>query len=184
MAPAPTLEETVSNAAPAMPIKVFIAVLVMIAIGRTISYILPLHLTKILLATMTESEKIYLEAYGIGLRSPADAETLDSLKRKVSSIVQETVRNSDSWRAALCDFLRGRTFILLHCIYEVHCFEARIKTLKELAHLRAEGNFDPGAIPLWQLEGGVGDGGSHSQVLTSILNRCRGRLVYYSQSRP
>ncbi|KAF8208363.1 hypothetical protein K438DRAFT_2013119 [Mycena galopus ATCC 62051] len=151
-------EAAVSTAASALPIKSLVAFLVGTMAAMMIYYMLPLRLTNILLADMTETEKIYLEAHGMGLRSPADTETLDSLKLKVSSIVQETMRNSNSWRTALCDFLRGRTFILLHCIYVVHCFEARIKTLKELAHLRAEGNFDPGAIPLRQLEGGMDHG--------------------------
>ncbi|KAF8208359.1 hypothetical protein K438DRAFT_2013115 [Mycena galopus ATCC 62051] len=174
MAPATIPEETVSNAAPAMPIKVFIVVLVLMVVGRMTYYMLPLHLTKILLAKMTETEKIYLEAHGMGLRSPVDTETLDSLKRKVSGIVQETVRNSDSWHATLYDFVQGRAFILLHCIYEVHCFETRIKTLKELGNLRAEGNFNPGAIPLQQLEGGTDhEHVSYHSVVTAL---CHGIL--------
>ncbi|KAF8178116.1 hypothetical protein K438DRAFT_1978080 [Mycena galopus ATCC 62051] len=157
-------EDTVSTAASALPTKLFAAVLVLTAIGTMICYTLPLRLTSVLLTNMKEAEKIYLEAHGLGLRSPTDTQTLDSLKLKVSHIVQETICNSDSWRATLCDFLRGRTFILLQCIYEVHCFEARIKTLKELAHLRAEGNLNTGTIPFPQLESGMCDGGSHSQA--------------------
>ncbi|KAJ6481777.1 hypothetical protein C8R45DRAFT_1003020, partial [Mycena sanguinolenta] len=135
-------DATVSAAASKLSNKPFIAFLVVSALATMIYYWRPSRLIAILLAAMTETRKIYREAREMGL--PVQAEiTMDTLRQKVSAMVEETQHNSESWSAAFCDFLRGRTFILLRCIDEVQSFGKHIKMLKDMAQLRTESNLSP-----------------------------------------
>jgi hypothetical protein len=50
-----------------------------------------------------------------------------SLRVNASIIIEDTLRNSLSWRTAVRDFLCGRALTLLRCIREVQRFETHIK---------------------------------------------------------
>ncbi|KAF7366469.1 hypothetical protein MSAN_00903900 [Mycena sanguinolenta] len=117
--------EIVSDVASKLPSKTLFVVLGAVLIITAIGYMLPLQLAHVLATAMIETKKVYDAAHEMGLRSPAEAE-MDALKFRVSAIVQQTVRSSESWRATLYDFLRGRTFILLYHIYEVKSVRRRI----------------------------------------------------------
>ncbi|KAF7366474.1 hypothetical protein MSAN_00904400 [Mycena sanguinolenta] len=137
-------DETVSAAASKLSNKLFIAFIAVTALATMIYYLWPSRLLTVLLAAMNETRKIYREAQEMGLSVQTE---MDSLRRKVSSVVEETRYNSGSWPTALCDFICGRTFSLLHCIYEVKRFGTHIKMLKDIAQLRTESNLPPWTIP-------------------------------------
>ncbi|KAJ6506762.1 hypothetical protein C8R45DRAFT_1175993 [Mycena sanguinolenta] len=134
--PAATLEQIDStvNVASDFSTRTLFWVLITTLIVTLICYMAPLHLAHTLAAAMMETKKVYDAAHEMGLRSPAETE-MDALKLKVSTLVQETVQNSRSWRATVDDFLRGRTFVLLCCIYEVKRVKRQIMISKELAQL-------------------------------------------------
>ncbi|KAJ6481738.1 hypothetical protein C8R45DRAFT_1075919 [Mycena sanguinolenta] len=137
-------QETVSTAASKLSNKYFIAFVVLAALATMLYYLRPSHLITILLAAMAETRKVYREAQEMGL--PAQTE-MDTLRQKVSVMVQETRHNAESWLTALCDFLSGRTFTLLYCIYKVQSYGMHIKMLKDIAQLRSESNLPPWPTP-------------------------------------
>ncbi|KAJ7860512.1 hypothetical protein B0H13DRAFT_2672063 [Mycena leptocephala] len=103
---------------------------------------IPLRLTRVLAAAITETEKAYLQALETGLLSPSDvntAEMLATLQLKVSTIREATLSNSLSVYATLREFLTGRTLVIVRCIWEVHALKTHIEILKE-AQLRADGS--------------------------------------------
>ncbi|KAJ7805736.1 hypothetical protein B0H14DRAFT_2878170, partial [Mycena olivaceomarginata] len=59
------------------PTKLLVASLVVAAVAMTIYYMLPLRLTDTLIALITETEEIYIEAHEMGLLSAAENEMLD-----------------------------------------------------------------------------------------------------------
>ncbi|KAJ7805733.1 hypothetical protein B0H14DRAFT_2878155 [Mycena olivaceomarginata] len=57
-----------------LPIKLFVASLVIAAVAMTIYYMLPLRLTDTLITLIAEAEEIYIEAREMGLLSESAAE--------------------------------------------------------------------------------------------------------------
>ncbi|KAJ7326329.1 hypothetical protein DFH08DRAFT_337453 [Mycena albidolilacea] len=139
-------EQPVSTLTSMLPTKLLIAFLVVVAGTTMIIYsMLPLRLADILIALITEAEETYIEAHRMGILSAADTEMLAILQLGVSTVTESALRNSLSWRAALRDFLHGRTFTLLWWIREVKQFETHIKILKE-SQLRTEIKLNPRAV--------------------------------------
>ncbi|KAF7366516.1 hypothetical protein MSAN_00908900 [Mycena sanguinolenta] len=121
-------EEIVPNVvSAALPTKTWVDVLLVTAILAAIYYMLPLRLANDLDVTMTETKTLYDNAHKMGLRSPTETE-MDALRKEVYLLVNETRRNSDSWRAALYDFSRGRAFILHYHIHKVNGVKYDIAT--------------------------------------------------------
>ncbi|KAJ7846413.1 hypothetical protein B0H14DRAFT_3867819, partial [Mycena olivaceomarginata] len=116
-------EQPVSTLTSMLPAKLLIAFLVIAGITMIIYSMLPLRLTDTLITLIAEAEETYIEAHDMGVLSAADTEMLTALRLEVSAITESTLRNSLSWRAALRDFLHGRTFTLLWWIREVKQFE-------------------------------------------------------------
>ncbi|KAF7342004.1 hypothetical protein MVEN_01787600 [Mycena venus] len=145
----PTIsEDVISTVTSALPIKTLVVVLFVATFVMIVYYMSPLHLTTILTASIDEAEETYIEAHGSGLLSAAHTETLYHLQLEVSTIIEETLCNSLSWDAVLCDVLRGHLFALLRCILKVQRFEMQIKILKE-SRLRTERGYLPPALWLW-----------------------------------
>ncbi|KAJ7326333.1 hypothetical protein DFH08DRAFT_941004, partial [Mycena albidolilacea] len=138
-------EQPVSTLASMLPTKLLIAFLVVAGTTMIIYSMLPLGLADTLITLITEAEETYIEAHRMGILSAADTEMLAILQLEVSTVTESTLRNSLSWRAALRDFLHGRTFTLLWWIREVKQFETHIKILKE-SQLRTEINLNPRAV--------------------------------------
>ncbi|KAF7324297.1 hypothetical protein MVEN_02650200 [Mycena venus] len=155
-------ENPVSSLASALPQNALVVILGVGIITMIVHYMSPLHLTIHLKAAIDHAWEAYIEAHEMGLVSANETETLHLLQLQVFSISEETLRNSLSRWAALHDFLRGRTFVLLRCICEVRTFEMHMKILKE-SHLRNESNLNPRAVFLRRR--GVGAGGNHSRRL-------------------
>ncbi|KAJ6481776.1 hypothetical protein C8R45DRAFT_932530 [Mycena sanguinolenta] len=91
-------DETVSAAASKLSNKHFIAFLVVAVLATMTYYLWPSRLITVLLAAMNETRNIYRDAQQTGL--PGQIE-MDSLRRKVSLMVEETQHNSGSWPTAL-----------------------------------------------------------------------------------
>ncbi|KAJ7931619.1 hypothetical protein B0H13DRAFT_2308340 [Mycena leptocephala] len=123
---------------------VFVASLVFIVVVGVVHYASPLRLTRVLITTIANAEKTYLEALETGLLSPFDTDTtemLSSLQLKVSKIRETSLRNSLRHSGTLRELFAGPTFALLRCIREVRGLEIHIEILKE-TQLR-EYNLDP-----------------------------------------
>ncbi|KAJ7917583.1 hypothetical protein B0H13DRAFT_2322326 [Mycena leptocephala] len=93
-------------------------------------YASPSRLTRVLVAAISNVEKIYLEALETGLLSASDidtAEMLSSLQLKVSKIREASLRCSLSHSRILREFFGGHTFIVLRCISEVRALEMHIE---------------------------------------------------------
>ncbi|KAF7341983.1 hypothetical protein MVEN_01785300 [Mycena venus] len=157
-----SVEGPISTLASVLPTKALVVGLAVGVIAMVVYYMSPLHLTILLKAAIDYAWEAYIEAHEMGLVSDNETETLHLLQLQVFAINEETLRNSLSWWAALHDFRRGRTFVLLRCICEVRTFETHMKILKE-SHLRVESNLNPRAVFLRRR--GVGAGGSHSRRL-------------------
>ncbi|KAJ7491981.1 hypothetical protein FB451DRAFT_1551433 [Mycena latifolia] len=121
------------------PTNILLGALSLIATAYIVHYASPTRLTRVLVATIAETEKTYLEALEAGVLPKSDADTattLTSLQIKVSSIRETTLRHSLSYRATLGAFLTGHSFTVLHCIRDVRRLETHIEILKE-TRLRA-----------------------------------------------
>ncbi|KAF8213523.1 hypothetical protein K438DRAFT_1956902 [Mycena galopus ATCC 62051] len=153
-------EASLSNISQALPIRAAVAVLLVAVIALALHYMSPLRLTDVLLSTIAEVEEICIEAHGV--LPAAETEILYSLQLKVSTIIEETLYHSLSWRGAVCDFLWGRAFTLLACIKEVQRFKTRIKILKEY-ELRTESK-NPRAIILRRRGVGLRYGGTQPRT--------------------
>ncbi|KAJ7491961.1 hypothetical protein FB451DRAFT_1501205 [Mycena latifolia] len=135
--------------------KALIAVCAFAMAACGMHYASPLCLTHVLVAAIAAAEKTYLEAVESGiLKSDVDMATMLTrcgrldppafdfidperrLQLTVSTIREGCLRNSLSYRAALCGFVKGDTLTVLQCLHEVRAFEARIEILKE-GRLRA-----------------------------------------------
>ncbi|KAJ6581710.1 hypothetical protein B0H19DRAFT_1061228 [Mycena capillaripes] len=109
----PTIPDTpVSIVASDLPnslsIKALAVIITIIVVVRIIiHYTSPTRLTNILIVAMAELKKI--------------------LGRKVSAIQAETLKDSHSYLGTICGFLKGRTFTVLLCIWEVEDLERQIK---------------------------------------------------------
>ncbi|KAJ7880041.1 hypothetical protein B0H14DRAFT_3858294 [Mycena olivaceomarginata] len=100
----------------------------------TAYYASPQRLTRVLVDTMADVKKKYLEAVENGVLCASDAHTagtFSSLQLEVSTIRQASLHSSLSHYAMLCDFLKGRTFSILRCIHELHELGTHIEILKE-----------------------------------------------------
>ncbi|KAJ7846411.1 hypothetical protein B0H14DRAFT_2584236 [Mycena olivaceomarginata] len=142
-------EQPISTLTSILPTKLLIAFLVIAGTTMTIYSMLPLRLADTLITLIAEAEETYIEAHRMGILSAADTEMLAILQLEVSTVTESALRSSLSWRAALRDFLHGRTFTLLWWIREVKQFETHIKLwpqiLKE-SQLRTEINLNPRAV--------------------------------------
>ncbi|KAJ6527246.1 hypothetical protein DFH09DRAFT_164055 [Mycena vulgaris] len=114
--------------------KVLLVGIVITLVLCTIYYASPMHLTRVLVATIAHTETIYLEALEAGVLSNSDvhtAEIMFSLQLKVSYLREASLRHSLSYSTTVSAFLKGRTLTLLQCIREVRALETRIEILKE-----------------------------------------------------
>ncbi|KAJ7117830.1 hypothetical protein C8R44DRAFT_879367 [Mycena epipterygia] len=119
--------------------KVMIGVFFLIMATAIINRASPMRLTRLLVAAIKDAEKTYLDAIEAGILSKSDVDAaaiLSSLQIKVSTIRQESLRNSLSTRQEFREFCKGRSITILKCIREVRKFEADIEILNE-EHLRA-----------------------------------------------
>ncbi|KAF7364813.1 hypothetical protein MVEN_00351400 [Mycena venus] len=149
-------DQPVSALASALPTNALVAIVVLAFTAVIAYYISPHHLVNILITAIDAAERTYIDAQGAGLL-PAETEILEmflQLQDKASATIEETWRSSLSWRTSVRDFFRGRIFILMCCIREVHRLETRIKILKE-SRLRAESSLSPRAIYLRRRSGSI-----------------------------
>ncbi|KAJ7696481.1 hypothetical protein B0H17DRAFT_1177910 [Mycena rosella] len=94
----------------------------------------PMHLTRVLVAAITDAEKTYLEALEAGVSFNSDShmsERLTSLQLKVSTIREATLRDSLSYRTSVGAFFKGNSLTVLYCIREVREFETHMEIMKE-----------------------------------------------------
>ncbi|KAJ7252502.1 hypothetical protein C8J57DRAFT_636401 [Mycena rebaudengoi] len=108
------------------------ASILVLAIACMIHHIWPMHLTRVLVTVMKETEKLYYDAVEAG-ELPRDAGTEEELLglQKVSEIREESLRNSLSTWTALVDLFQGRSITLLQCRDKIQRFNTHIEILKE-----------------------------------------------------
>ncbi|KAJ7224084.1 hypothetical protein GGX14DRAFT_648403, partial [Mycena pura] len=92
----------------------------------------PMRLTDVLVIAMDETEKTYVDAFEMGVRPMFDHGIAKTMIRygsliQVSDIRAASLRNSLSYRSGLWQFLKGRTFTLLCCIWEVQSLKTHIE---------------------------------------------------------
>ncbi|KAJ7759120.1 hypothetical protein B0H16DRAFT_1819518 [Mycena metata] len=108
-------------------------------IGRplvgTSYYASPAHLTRVLSDAMSNLEKVYADMVCPGLSRLLTAEEVEHLNSSLR-ILQlkadhrtENLRNLQSWRATICDFIAARSVTLFRCIKKVRDLETRIKCI-------------------------------------------------------
>ncbi|KAJ6581692.1 hypothetical protein B0H19DRAFT_516168 [Mycena capillaripes] len=117
-----------------------LAAFIFVVAAGGIHYASPVRTTRILVLAMAKTEETYIEALETGWLSPSDshiAERLSTLQLKVSIIREASLRSSLSWCTALREFLKGQTFTVLRCVWEVHDLQMHIEILNEL-QLRRE----------------------------------------------
>ncbi|KAJ7471640.1 hypothetical protein B0H11DRAFT_1919485 [Mycena galericulata] len=86
----------------------------------------PTRLTEILVSVLTTTEHTYFTAIEAGvLLSESHTQRLTSLQLKVSKIRQDSL--SQSYRVALREFFKGRTFTVLRYIREARQLENEIE---------------------------------------------------------
>ncbi|KAF7342019.1 hypothetical protein MVEN_01789100 [Mycena venus] len=161
-------EEPVSALTCALPTKFWGPILAVFAMPLMIHYMSPLRLARVLAVAIAHAEQAFIEGHTAGLVKGTEAELqhIPQLREEVSIVIEETLRNSLSWRAALRGFLRGRTCTLLRCIREVQRFETYIEILKE-SNLRTESNLNPRAIFLERRPVGPGYEGDQARRRTA-----------------
>ncbi|KAJ7696489.1 hypothetical protein B0H17DRAFT_1197996 [Mycena rosella] len=113
--------------------KVLFGVLALTAATSAIHCASPTRLTRVLVFDIANTERTYLQAIEAGmLKSDVHiAENLTRLQITASTIREDTLRNSLSYRAALCAFFKGRSLTVMHCIRDVRALGTRIEILKE-----------------------------------------------------
>ncbi|KAJ6581700.1 hypothetical protein B0H19DRAFT_1061218 [Mycena capillaripes] len=110
-----------------LSIKALFVIIIFAVIARLFHYASPQRLTAVLVDAMDKLKKTSSDAFEMGHLSASEIDKLKVLRRKVSPIQAETLRNSRSnWRA-LYGFFKGRTFTVLLCIWEVQVLEMDIK---------------------------------------------------------
>ncbi|KAJ7696499.1 hypothetical protein B0H17DRAFT_1329177 [Mycena rosella] len=114
------------------------AVVATVIIGSVAVYVVrhasPTRLTEILLASLSDAEKLYYDAVEAGVLSSSDAQVgamLLRLQREVSEIRETTLHNSLSRWTAFRDIFNGRSFMVFQCIEEVSRFKTHVEILKE-----------------------------------------------------
>ncbi|KAJ7140316.1 hypothetical protein C8R43DRAFT_1018311 [Mycena crocata] len=115
--------------------KIVGGILLLVLGAATLHYASPARLTRVLLTAMHDTKTTYFDALDTGIISSSNdngiAERLSALEIEASTIHETTLHNSLSVRAALRDFLKGRTFDLLQCIHRVRQLHTHIEILKE-----------------------------------------------------
>ncbi|KAJ7931657.1 hypothetical protein B0H13DRAFT_2308372 [Mycena leptocephala] len=154
MSSLPELEACLSILPSALPAPgitinttIFGIVFTLVIAAGVVHYASPPRLTRVLVTSIANVEKIYLDALETGLLSASDidtAEMLSTLQLKVSKIRETSLRNSLSHSGTFREFFGGRTFSLLGCIHEVGVLETHIEILKE-SQLRDD-NLHPSTI--------------------------------------
>ncbi|KAJ7917568.1 hypothetical protein B0H13DRAFT_2322309 [Mycena leptocephala] len=93
----------------------------------------PMRLAAALVDALHETEEAHLWAIEAGVLSDLDVHTkmLSNLQMKVSIIREATLYNSLSSSQVLRELIKGHSFTLLQCIWEVQGLKTRIKILKE-----------------------------------------------------
>ncbi|KAJ7759045.1 hypothetical protein B0H16DRAFT_1456947 [Mycena metata] len=136
-----SLSNLTAPLSPATSTKMMVVITGLILIGASLRYASPTRLTHILSDGMSNLEKVYADMICAGLPHLLTAEevghlslSLRVLQLKVDKLKTENLRNSLSWHATICEFLKGRSITLFCCIQEVRDLETRIKIL-EREHL-------------------------------------------------
>ncbi|KAF8216696.1 hypothetical protein K438DRAFT_1953599 [Mycena galopus ATCC 62051] len=124
------------------PTAGFTVVLVGFAsVAAVVRYAAPVRLTRILVSTLATTEQTYLGAVETSQLSAADISAVGSmlsiLQDKVSAVHEASLRSSLSWRATVGEFLRGRTFTVVQCLWDVRNLHTHIEILQE-ANLRSD----------------------------------------------
>ncbi|KAJ6581719.1 hypothetical protein B0H19DRAFT_1228986 [Mycena capillaripes] len=108
-------------------LSIFLGINTVAATAVIIHYASPKRLTGILTNAMAQLKKTSSDAFEAGRFSAPEIEKLRLLKHKVSIIQAETLDDSRSYLGTIGGFLKGRTFIVLLCIWEVRDLEIYIK---------------------------------------------------------
>ncbi|KAJ7252581.1 hypothetical protein C8J57DRAFT_1474213 [Mycena rebaudengoi] len=105
------------------------SILVLAIACRIVHCIWPMHLTSVLVASITETENLYYDSIETGelTGDVVTEEKLLSLQKKVSEIREDSLRNSLSAWKMLGDFFRGRSITLLQCAGEIQRFQTDIE---------------------------------------------------------
>ncbi|KAJ7251322.1 hypothetical protein C8J57DRAFT_1238679 [Mycena rebaudengoi] len=108
----------------------------------------PMHLTSVLVASITETENSYYDAIEAGeLTGDVDTEEkLLSLQKKVSEIREDSLRNSLSAWKTLGYFFKGRSITLLRCADEIQRLQTDIEILKETRLRIPLASANPGSV--------------------------------------
>ncbi|KAJ7478729.1 hypothetical protein B0H11DRAFT_2194289, partial [Mycena galericulata] len=116
--------------------KFVLAVCIVTFVACALRAASPTRLTDILVSALAATEHTYFAAIEAGvLMSGLHTQRLNSLQLKVSKIREDTLSNSQSFRVALGEFFKGRTFTVLRYIREAKRLETEIEILRE-AQLR------------------------------------------------
>ncbi|KAJ6581705.1 hypothetical protein B0H19DRAFT_1331284, partial [Mycena capillaripes] len=110
-----------------LPIKALAAIIIVIVVRAIIHCASPKRLTAVLTNAMTQLKKTTSDAFGAGRLSASEIEKLRLLEHKVSAIQAETLEDCRSYLGTICGFLKGCTFTVLLCIWEVQDLEMHIK---------------------------------------------------------
>ncbi|KAJ7622929.1 hypothetical protein DFH06DRAFT_1481957 [Mycena polygramma] len=114
-----------------IPIITLAVITTVVVIPVVIHYASPARLTDILGDAMAKAQTTFAEALEAGYLSYSEVDRFNNLKREVTAIKLETLRNSKSYWGSVWGFLKIRTFTVLLCIWKVHHFETDLKIQKE-----------------------------------------------------
>ncbi|KAJ7622923.1 hypothetical protein DFH06DRAFT_1143025 [Mycena polygramma] len=121
----PTIREApepFSIVAPALardiPIQPLAVITTIVAVPLGVRYASPARLTAILDDAISKAKAAHDEAVEAGQISRSQMRTFKNLKREVSAIKVETLRDSQSYWRLLSGFVKGRTFTVLRCIWK------------------------------------------------------------------
>ncbi|KAJ6514968.1 hypothetical protein C8R47DRAFT_1089266 [Mycena vitilis] len=112
-------------------INALVLVTILVVIPVIAHYTSPARLTAILEDAISKAKVAHDEAVEAGQISHSQKREFKTLKREVSAIKVETLRNSQSYWKSLWGFAKGRTAIVLLCIWKVRHFETDLKIQKE-----------------------------------------------------
>ncbi|KAJ6518961.1 hypothetical protein C8R45DRAFT_1204251 [Mycena sanguinolenta] len=135
-----TEASTIASATALLPSSSTAATLIVITFGFAFAALIhcasPIQLTRSMVSAIAAVEHKYLAAVESGLLSESDinqtGSLLSILQDKVSTMREASLRCSLSWRATLRDFLTGRTFTVLQCIWEARNLQTHIEILGEV----------------------------------------------------
>ncbi|KAJ7622921.1 hypothetical protein DFH06DRAFT_1340560 [Mycena polygramma] len=139
----PTIREAAepfSIVAPALardiPVQPLAVITAVVAIPIGVHYASALRLTTILEDAMAMAKTAHDEALDAGQLSRSQMRTFKNLKREVSAIKVETLRDSQSYWRLVSGFLKGRTFTVFRCIWKVKKFESELEIQRETRTVR------------------------------------------------